>query len=306
LEIDLTGQATAESLGGRFYSGVGGQTDFMRAAALAPGGKAILALPSTSSDGLSSRIVPQLGQGAGVTLHRGDVHYVVTEYGIAYLHGKNIRERAMDLIAIAHPRFRSWLVEEARRMSLVFRDQAFRPGEYPENLETWRSTKTGLQIFLRPVKISDEPLLKEFFYSLSDQSMYRRFASARKDMHHSRLQEFVAVDFSRDMMILALSSSDDREIVLGMAQYSINEKDHTAELALVVRDDYQSQGVGRELHSYMTFLAKRKGLLGFTAEVLDENLTALELIKKMGFKAVNKEGGGAMEMRLIFDDYSHN
>jgi GNAT superfamily N-acetyltransferase len=90
-----------------------------------------------------------------------------------------------------------------------------------------------------------------------------------------------------------------------MAQYSTNEKYHTAELALVVRDDYQSQGVGRELHYYMTYLAKRKGLLGFTAEVLEDNLPALNLIKKMGFKAVNKEGG-AMEMRFTFDEDSHN
>lgn len=300
LEIDLTGQATAESLGGRFYSGVGGQTDFMRGAALAPGGKAILALPSISSDGRSSRIVPQLGPGAGVTLHRGDVRYVVTEYGIAYLHGKNIRERAMNLIAISHPKFRPWLLEEARRMSLVFRDQAYRSTEYPEALEAWKSTKTGLRVLLRPVKISDEPLLKEFFYSLSDKSLYMRFASARKDIPHSRLQEFVAVDFHRDMLILALLSHEAREVVIGLAQYSINDKDHTAELALVVRDDYQGQGVGTELHSYMTYLAKRNGLLGFTAEVLEDNLSALRLIKKMGFVVVNA-GGGALQLRLTFN-----
>jgi acyl-CoA hydrolase/GNAT superfamily N-acetyltransferase len=299
LEIDLTGQATAESLGGKFYSGVGGQTDFMRGAALSPGGKAILALPSISGDGKSSRIVPQLGPGAGVTLHRGDVRYVVTEYGIAYLHGKNIRERAMNLIAISHPKFRPWLVEEARKMSLVFRDQVYCSAEYPEALEVWKNTKTGLRIFLRPVRISDEPLLKEFFYSLSDKSLYRRFASAKKDMPHSRLQEFVAVDFSRDMVILALISREEREIVIGLAQYNINDKDHTAELALVVRDDYQGQGVGKVLHSYMSYLAKRNGLLGFTAEVLEHNLSALSLIKKMGFEMVNAEGG-SVQMRLMF------
>lgn len=300
LEIDLTGQATAESLDGKFYSGVGGQADFMRGAALAHGGKAILALPSTSGDGKSSRIVPRLSPGAGVTLHRGDVHYVVTEYGIAYLHGKNIRERAMDLIAIAHPDFRAWLVEEARNLSLVFKDQAYSRSEYPKALETWKRTRTGQKILLRPARINDEPLLKEFFYSLSGKSMYRRFASARKDMPHARLQEFVAVDYSRDMVILALSRHRDREIVVGLAQYSINEKDHTAELALVVRDDYQHQGIGKELHSYMTYLAKRQGLLGFTAEVLEDNLPALNLIKKMGFKTVRKDGE-VQQMRLMFD-----
>ena len=103
LEVDLTGQATAESLGHSFYSGIGGQADFMRGAAFAPGGRSIVALPATANSGKASRIVPFLQEGAGVTLTRGDIHYVVTEFGLAYLHGKSIRERAMDLIAIAHP-----------------------------------------------------------------------------------------------------------------------------------------------------------------------------------------------------------
>jgi acyl-CoA hydrolase len=106
MEIDLTGQATAESLGDVFYSGIGGQADFMRGAVMAPEGKTILAMPSTALNDSVSRIVPVLQEGAGVTLTRGDVQYVVTEYGIAYLHGKNIRQRAMDLISIAHPKFR--------------------------------------------------------------------------------------------------------------------------------------------------------------------------------------------------------
>ena len=153
IEIDLTGQVTAESLAGTFYFGVGGQADFMRGAALAPGGKSILALPSTAVNDTISRIVPSLREGTGVTLTRGDVHYVVTEYGIAYLHGKNIRERAMDLIAIAHPKFRSWLVEEAKKRLLIYKDQAFVPGVnglYPAALETFRTTRTGLNVLLRP------------------------------------------------------------------------------------------------------------------------------------------------------------
>ena len=169
LEIDLTGQATAESLGSTFYSGIGGQADFMRGAIRSQGGTTILALQSTAEGGKTSRIVPFLKEGAGVTLTRGDIHYVVTEYGIAYLHGKNTRERAMDLIAIAHPRFRGQLLKEAKRLKLVYRDQAFVPGkkgEYPEHLESRKSVKTGLEVLLRPVRISDEPILKSFFYRM--------------------------------------------------------------------------------------------------------------------------------------------
>ena len=158
LEIDLTGQATAESLGHSFYSGIGGQADFMRGAVLAPGGKTILALPSTAQSAAmrgqpSPGSVPFLREGAGVTLTRGDIHYVVTEYGIAYLHGKSIRERAMDLISIAHPGFRHCLIEEARRLHLIYPDQAFIPGikgEYPEDLEMRKTTRTGLEAAAPP------------------------------------------------------------------------------------------------------------------------------------------------------------
>ncbi|MGB4547891.1 MAG: acetyl-CoA hydrolase/transferase C-terminal domain-containing protein, partial [Syntrophales bacterium] len=121
LEIDLTGQATAESIGRIFYSGIGGQADFMRGAALARNGKTILTIPSTADGGGMSRIVPFLQRGSGSTVLRGDVQYVVTEWGIAYLQGKNVRERAMDLIAIAHPNFRSRLIEEAKKAGLIYR-----------------------------------------------------------------------------------------------------------------------------------------------------------------------------------------
>jgi 4-hydroxybutyrate CoA-transferase len=111
IEIDLTGQVCAESIGSQFYSGFGGQLDFVRGAARSKHGKAIIAMPSTAKDGKISRIVPRLTYGAGVLTGRGDVHYVVTEYGIAYLHGRTIRQRAESLIQIAHPKFRDELYE---------------------------------------------------------------------------------------------------------------------------------------------------------------------------------------------------
>jgi len=303
LQIDLTGQATAESIGKRFYSGVGGQADFMRGTVLAPGGKTILAVRSTSNDGKYSRIVPCLDEGAGVTLVRGDIHYVVTEYGIVYLHGKNVRERAMDLISIAHPKFQPWLIEEAKKLGFIYRDQAFIPGkkgEYPGNLETHRTTKTGLQILLRAVKISDEPLLKDFFYSLSDQTIYRRFISARRDMPHERLQEFAVIDYTKEMVILALIPGEEKEEIFGVAQYGIDEGTHTGEVGVVVRDDFQGRGVGTELLSYLTYLAKRQGLLGFTAEVLVENRPMMNLFEKMGFDIEKRRSEYVYELKMAF------
>ena len=304
LEIDLTGQATAESIGTLSHSGVGGQADFMRGAVLARGGKAILTLQSTAASDVVSRIVPSLKEGAGTTLIRGDIRYVVTEYGIAYLHGKNMRERAMELIGIAHPKFRPWLIEEAKKLNLIYGDQAFMPGksgEYPERMETYRTTKDGLNIFIRPIKISDEPLLKDFVYSLSDQSMYRRFMSVRKDMPHERLQDLVIIDYTREVAILVFTTHDEKkELILGVGRYYIDPGMHTAEVAFAVRDDYQKRGIGTELLAYLTYLAKREGLLGFTAEVLAENRPMLHTFEKGGFDIKKTTVAGLCELKMTF------
>ncbi len=289
LEIDLTGQSTAESIGNKFYSGVGGQVDFIRGTTLAPGGKCILVLQSTARNGEVSRISPFLKEGVGFTLHRGDVHYVVTEYGIAYLHGKSVRERAMSLIAIACPKFRPWLIEEAKKRKLIYSDQAFipgKPGEYPEDLETRRILKNGEEILFRPVKISDEPLLKEFFYSLSPQTMFRRFVSTRRDMPHERLQEFVVVNYAEEVSIQAVILKDAKEEIVGIGRYYLDENTHTAEVAFTVKDEFQNRGIGTELLEYLTYLAKKRGLIGFVAEILKENIPMLHVFTKANFDLV--------------------
>ena len=275
LEIDLTGQATAESIGKVFHSGVGGQADFMRGAVLARGGKSILAIQSTALRDAVSRIVPTLSQGAGATLVRGDIHYVVTEYGIAYCMARNIRERAMALIEIAHPEFRPWLFEGGKKAGFIYADQMIMLGEqgrYPKELETYRNTKSGMYVFLRPIKMTDEHKLKDFAHWLSDLSLYTRFMSVRQDLPHERLQEFVVIDYTKEIAIVALADDGkgSTEVFLGIGRYCINPDRHMAEVAFTVRDDYQNKGIGQELLSYLILLAKRQGLLGFTAEVLAE------------------------------------
>lgn len=119
LQVDLTGQVCADSIGYSIYSGIGGQVDFIRGAAHSKGGKPIIALPSTAKNDTLSRIVLHLDEGAGVVTSRGDVHFVATEFGVAYLHGRSIRERAKALIAIAHPKFRDQLTEEAKKVKFL-------------------------------------------------------------------------------------------------------------------------------------------------------------------------------------------
>ena len=120
LEIDLTGQVSSDSENGNFYSGIGGQVDFNRGAARSSGGIPILVLPSTTEDG-RSRIVSRLGPGSGVVISRGTVHYIVTEYGTAYLHGKSVQDRTLALISIAHPEHRPQLLKEAIEAKFIRR-----------------------------------------------------------------------------------------------------------------------------------------------------------------------------------------
>ncbi len=272
----------------------------MRGAVLAPYGKNILAMQSTTRNDENSRIVPALKEGAGVTLTRGDLHYVVTEYGIAYLHGKNIRERAMSLISIAHPDFRPWLIEEAKKRNLIYSDQAFysgEQGEYPEHLETYRTTKHNVRIFLRPVKISDEPLIKDFFYSLSEKSIYQRFLSMRRYLPRKELQKhFVVIDYTREMAIVAVQEHMGQEIVTGLAQYCIGENNLSAETSIVVRDEYQSKGIGFELLSYLVTVAKNQGLHTFTADILPDNIAVFRLLDKLGLEYDRKWQDGLIHI----------
>jgi GNAT superfamily N-acetyltransferase len=209
----------------------------------------------------------------------------------------------MELISIAHPKFRPWLIEEAKKRGLIFKDQAFIPGkrgEYPNDLETYLTTKTDAQIFIRPVKISDEPLLKDFFYSLSDRSIERRFISARKDMPHERLQDFVIIDYTKQIILVVIKGEENNQYVAAVGQYGIDETTHSAEVAFAVRDDQQNSGIGFALLQYLTYLAKRQGLLGFTAEVLVENKPMLHVFEKGGFDIKKKIDSGVYELTLKF------
>ncbi|MBN2017333.1 MAG: GNAT family N-acetyltransferase, partial [Candidatus Cloacimonetes bacterium] len=160
---------------------------------------------------------------------------------------------------------------------------------------------TGLDIYLRPVRISDEPLLKDFFYSLSDKSLYRRFFSIRKDMFHERLQPLVVIDYTKQMTILAVVDRRYHENIVGIGQYIMEESTHTAEVAFAVRDEYQNRGVAMELAAYLVYLVNREGLLGVTADVLPENEVMLHVFEKMGFSIRRRTKEGVSKAKLMFE-----
>jgi acyl-CoA hydrolase/GNAT superfamily N-acetyltransferase len=294
IEVDLSGQVCADSLGPMFYSGIGGQVDFVRGAARSKGGKPIIALPSTAKDDTISRIVATLKPGAGVVTSRGDVHYVVTEWGVAYLHGKNIRERAMSLIGVAHPKYRRELLEQAKELSYVYKDQILpETGVYPEELVTMMKTHDGLELIVRPIRPTDEEMMSDMFYDLSDQTIINRFFSMLKSMPHRRLQEFCCIDYENEMSFVVIHGRSPKLKMVGVGSYHLNPATNRAEVAFLVADEFQGNGIGTFLMQSLVKAAKSKKIAGFTAEVMRDNVAMIALMHKAGVppKSTQVDGG---------------
>ena len=291
LEIDLTGQVSADSLAGEFYSGIGGQVDFNRGAARAHDGKAVIALPSTARGGSVSRIVARLSAGAGVVTTRGDVHYVVTEFGVAYLHGKSVEERAISLISIAHPDYREQLLREAIEARFLHPEFARVEGKLvigPPELRTSRILGDGTQVTFRPIHPTDEPALTDLIYALSQETMYYRFMSRSKRVPRREIQNFVFIDHRSELAIVCTVPEAHGEDIIAVGRYYLDEKTNMAEVAFVVRDDWQNRGIGTQLFRYLTQVAMRNGIRGFTAEVLRDNRAMQRVLHKTSY-SVNVE-----------------
>lgn len=304
LEVDLTGQVCADSLGTRFYSGIGGQVDFNRGAARSHGGKAIIALPSTARDGAVSRIVTHLSQGAGVVTTRGDVHYVVTEYGSAYLHGKSVQERALALISIAHPKYREKLLREAIEAKYVRPEMADFGNKIvvgPKDIRTTYLLHDGTQFTVRPVHPTDEPRVRELFYSLSHESLYTRFMSRMKWVPRKQVQEFVYIDHRNEVSIVATVPDADGEEIVAIGGYYLESHTNRAEVAFVVRDAWQSLGIGSFLFKHLTNIARRNGIAGFTAEVLRENKAMQNVFNNSGLKIRTELSQGVYHYEMGFE-----
>ncbi|MBN2185806.1 MAG: GNAT family N-acetyltransferase [Candidatus Krumholzibacteriota bacterium] len=302
IQVDMTGQVCADSIGEYFYSGIGGQVDFVRGAARSKGGKPVIVMPSTAKEGTVSRIVPFLDQGAGVVTSRGDVHYIATEFGIVNLHGKNLRERALALISIAHPDFRDELLDYAKKRNLVHMDQMTMaiPGSvYPEQYEEARVFEGG-KIFFRPVKPTDEAIQREFFYSLSDESLYFRFFNRIKSMPHEKVQPMVNIDFREEISIVGLLGEAGNEVMVAIGGFKVDPNDNVAEVAFVVRDDWQRHGIGSFLMRKLVEIAKERGLDGFKAEVLAQNRKMLDIFHKCGYPVMTRPEDGSYSIYIDF------
>ena len=227
LEVDLTGQVCADSLGTKFYSGIGGQVDFNRGAARSPGGKAIIALPSTAKDGTISRIVTRLSPGAGVVTTRGDVHYVVTEYGVAYLHGKSVQERAIALISIAHPSSASSSCRRPSRPSTSGRNwPAWRASlswdrRVPDHARSGRRHADQLPADPPDGRAAHAgPVLRAV---AGDDLLPLHVPAA--DFPRKQIQDFVFINHRTDVAIVATIPEADGEDIIAIGRYYLDRED---------------------------------------------------------------------------------
>ena len=299
--VDLTGQVCADQLHGEFYSGVSSQLDFLRGAAAAEGGKAIICLASTTEDGGQTRIRPRLEEGEGVTVARSDVHYVVTEYGIAYLFGRSVTERAVALIELAHPDFRENLLEEAKRLGYVRSEQTLKSRRaYPADEERWLVLKDGRKVLLRPTRATDVDALQDLFYSLSSRDIYTRFFTNLKSLSTSKAQHLCSVSYEEEMAFLAVTGDWEDETVVGSACYYVNPSTNLADIAYMIRPGWQGVGLGGHLQQRLMEYAKASGLRGFTADVLCENKKMLAVFEKSGCKITKKLASGAFEVVMLW------
>ncbi|MCB1830936.1 MAG: 4-hydroxybutyrate CoA-transferase, partial [Gammaproteobacteria bacterium] len=212
--------------------------------------------------GTVSKIVPYITEGGGVVTSRGDVHYVVTEWGIASLRGKSIRERALELIQVAHPDFRDALLREVRKHYWVPAYQNQKPTSVAElgAIEERKQQFAGESYVLRPLHPADERLLQEFFYSHNKETLLMRYSHHPKQMSREKASALVAVDQARDLAFCLVKRNGPREEIEAVGRYYFVAQNNSAEAAFVVREIHQGKGMAKFLLGEMIEIARKRGV----------------------------------------------
>lgn len=299
--VDLTGQVCTERLDGQLYGGVATQPDFHRAAALSPGGTPVICLASTFADG-SSAIRPVLVADEPVAIPRGDVHWVVTEWGIAYLHGRALSERAVALIEIAHPDHRESLLASAVELGLLRPGQKLRSrAAYPVEEERPGVLRDGRQVLVRPTRTTDARLLQDLFFRMRDDDVRTRFFRRLRSLTDEMAEHLCSVGYAQEMAFAAVVGGRESEQIVGSACYFVDPATGMADVAFMVDPAWQGSGLGSMLQERAIEYARLRGVRGFTADVLAENAPMLKVFRRSGLRMESHLDSGAFEIRLYFE-----
>ncbi len=286
-EVDLTGQVVRDSRGHRFYGGIGATQDFIRGATGSKDGRPIIVLASTRGDDSSSRIVTGLSSGSGVCTSRGDVHYVVTEHGVATLVGQSIRQRVLRLVEIAHPKFQESLLEGARGQGWI--PQIFAAptpshirDESDTELEIKKVDFSGIEYVVRPLHPSDMRALQEFFYAQDEETIRLRYGHAIPALDEQTAYRMVSVDQSTDLALGVFYRNHFREDLRGVGRFYSDPGGESAEVAFLVHERARRKGIAQYLLSEIAKIAQERGIEKFWASVLKGNVPMAQLFKNCG------------------------
>lgn len=306
-KVDLLGRITFRVGKGEIISGPGQSADLITGAEISRGGRTVIGLPSRNSKG-DPNIVVMLRNLRNQFHLRESIDTVVTEYGIANLKWRTIRERAQALIDIAHPDDREKLVEQAKGKKILLEDQIFLSGSaclYPMNIATEHYFKDGLKVRFRAIKPSDEEDMRRLFYRFSDQTVYRRFFYPIKTMPHHKMQQYVNIDYNWEMSVVALVGDPGEGTIIAEARYAKDEESAYGDVAFMVEEKYQGLGIATYLYEMLIRLAKERGFKGFTAEVLQINTVMMKVFEKGHLPITARLRDGLYRLKIPFDTQTH-
>ncbi len=300
--VDLTGQVAF--LSGRGNLGVGSNvaTEFIQGAVTSPGGRVIAALPSRNREG-NSNIVLSLGDIPNQYNNPEALDFVATEYGVAHMAGRSVRERAQALIDVAHPDDRAALVEAAKEKKILYRDQIYLADAghfYPQDLAETSTFKDGLSVRFRAIKPSDEEEMRRLFYRFSSEAVYYRYFSPVKTMPHSKMQEYVNVDFRKAMSIVGLVGESGSGHIIAEGRYVRMADRPWADTAFVVDEEYQKKGIATFLFLFLIEIARGRGIEGFTADVLSSNTSMFKVYEKSPYPVQARLESGVYHLSIPF------
>ncbi|MEW6672015.1 MAG: GNAT family N-acetyltransferase [Thermodesulfobacteriota bacterium] len=303
-KIDLSGSIALNAGKGNVPVAPADQMDFFFGAELSPGGRNIFALPSRNREG-EPKIVLSIKDFPNQLSVKESADLVVTEYGVASLRGKTLRERAMALIDIAHPEDRPLLVEQAKREKIIYQDQMFpaacdltgaRGAAVPSKV----ALANGTTVSFRPIKPSDEEKLRRLFYRFSDKSVYNRYFNPIKSMPHEKIQEYVNIDCDRGESLVGVVGESGNERIIAEARYVRDKDGPMAEVAFAVDDAYQGLHIARHMYNMLIQLARDRGIKGFTAEVLESNKQMLSVFKSGDLTVTTRLIDGVYSLEMPF------
>lgn len=312
-KIDLTGNVALHTGRGNVGGGPGQAEEFFAGALHSRGGRTIFALPSRNLLGKSNFLI-SAGEYPNLFSNREVLDLIITEYGIASLSGRTVRERAQALIDIAHPADRPELVRQAKAARILFPDQIYLSESgalYPFHIDADHELPDGRHIHFRAIKPSDEEEMRRLFYRFSDRTVYYRYFSEIKAMPHEKMQEYVNVDYRRIMSIVGIVDEAGGERIVAEGRYVRQEEGVFGDTAFVVAEEYQGKGIASRLLQMLMEEAVKKGLRGFTADVLADNKTIIRVYEKAGLPMQASMEHGVYHLTLPFpesgvrEDYPH-